>query len=785
MPAIVRFGHKGVDAQKQTGGALVKNTFYAHSTDNHESDWQLLSDHLNGVGELAGAFAKPGGFHALASVAGKLHDIGKCTDKFQQRLRGGPPTDHATAGAQIAAERYGEFGRLIAYGIAGHHTGLANGRYFDTQGLPDKCKRNTSKEEQDNARRSKGDRSPLSDRLLKAIDVPLLAHLTDVELPPPGTDLTPIGRKESHRPAFQQAMLTRMTFSCLADADFIDTDRFYARIKGKPSSSDIPRPDLGALRDRLDAFVAARQPKFEIDRTRAEVLAHARARACDSMGVFSLTVPTGGGKTLTSLAFALDHAIAHGLKRVIFVIPFTSIVEQTAAVFREVFGELGDAAVVEHHSAFVQPDKIEPDAKDRLRVIATNWDAPVIVTTSVQFFESLYATRPAQCRKLHNMMSSVIILDEAQALPLKLLLPCVAALDELALNYRASIVLCTATQPALNAPQFEGGFTNVRELAPDPERLFETLARVTVKVTGPLDDDELTRRLREHDRVLCIVNNRKHAQALFASIEKEPGARHLSTLMFPKHRSEVLKEVRAMLKDEKPCRLVSTSLIEAGVDVDFPYVMRAEAGLDSIAQAAGRCNRSGKRTRAESMVDVFATTNPDWKPPVSLVALADIAKEIVDCTPGDPLSIATINAYFRAVYWQRGSARLDECALLQRIHETGINGFPFEYIDQMFQMIDNVQMPVIIPADSHCRDLLARLPDAESRELAGIAQQLQSYLIQIPAKLHNDFLRSGVIEAVAEDRFGQQFIQLVSMTQYSDQYGLRIDGSMDVSGLIQ
>ena len=243
--------------------------------------------------------------------------------------------------------------------------------------------------------------------------------------------------------------------------------------------------------------------------------------------MFSLTVPTGGGKTLTSLAFALDHAIAHDLERVIFVIPFTSIVEQNAAVFRKAFGDLGECAVVEHHSAFTEPQNMKRDSAAKLRVAMENWDARVVVTTSVQFFESLFAARPSRCRKLHNIAESVVILDEAQALPLKLLRPCVAVLDELAFNYRTSIVLCTATQPALNAPKFEGGFSDVRELAPEPQRLFETLARVKVEMAGALDDEQLTQRMRDHDQVLCIVNNKRHAQALFRSIAGEPGARHL------------------------------------------------------------------------------------------------------------------------------------------------------------------------------------------------------------------------------------------------------------------
>ena len=270
-----------------------------------------------------------------------------------------------------------------------------------------------------------------------------------------------------------------------------------------------------------------------------------------------------------------------------------------------------------------------------------NWDAPIVVTTAVQFFESLFAAKPSQCRKLHRIAGSVVVLDEAQTMPLKLLRPCVAAIDELARNYRASVVLCTATQPALTAPAFEGGLAEVRELAPDPEQLFKQLERVRVRHLGALDDEALAEHMRSRDQVLCIVNNRRHARAVYQAMADLPGARHLTTLMCARHRSEVLAEVRQLLKDGKPCRLVSTSLIEAGVDVDFPTVLRAEAGLDSIAQAAGRCNREGRSERESSEVLVFLPENPDWAPPPSLgntrnrLARCSGSLKQIHCAPGD------------------------------------------------------------------------------------------------------------------------------------------------------
>lgn len=410
-----------------------------------------------------------------------------------------------------------------------------------------------------------------------------------------------------------------MLFSCLVDADFLDTEAFYDGSEGRSLLRDAPVPTLAALREQLDGYLERFKADTNVNQIRAGILRHVRQQSEHAPGLFSLTVPTGGGKTLASLAFALDHAIRHGLRRVIFVIPFTSIVEQNAAVFRAALGPLGEAAVLEHHSAFAAPksSRDEPDryqAQEKLKLAMENWDAPIVVTTAVQFFESLFAARPSQCRKLHNITGSVVILDEAQTLPLKLLRPAVAAIDELARNYRSSIVLCTATQPALNAPDFKGGLADVRELAPEPPALFRRLDRVRVRHIGTLDDAALTALLREREQVLCIVNNRRHARAVYQSLADLPGARHLTTLMCAKHRSEVLAEIRGMLRRGEPCRLAATSLIEAGVDVSFPRVFRAEAGLDSVAQAAGRCNRNGEWAVEDSEVLIFANASDDWAP---------------------------------------------------------------------------------------------------------------------------------------------------------------------------
>ncbi|WP_280550348.1 CRISPR-associated helicase Cas3' [Halomonas sp. 11-S5] len=721
--------------------------FYAHSTPaTDKSDWQTLAGHLETVGRLAAERADRFGAAAWGEAAGLLHDVGKYTLPFQRRLEGSPErVDHSTAGAHIAIEKYPHVGHLLAYLIAGHHAGLANGRDM-------------------------GKRTPLQNRL--EADLSSLDMVWHQELALP-SELVPPQHFEWRRERFhfQLAFLARMVFSCLVDADFIDTEAFYAvHEKGVPLARG-GGPPLDVLRDALDQHLATFQADSDVNRLRGEILSHVRAKAELPPGLFSLTVPTGGGKTLASLAWALDHAITHGMDRVIYVIPFTSIVEQNAAVFREALGEHGKAAVLEHHSAFDAGSQRDRHTIDKLRRDSENWDMPIVVTTAVQFFESLFAAKTSRCRKLHNIASSVVILDEAQTMPLPLLRPSVAALDELALNYRTSVVLCTATQPALaetndTERSFAGGLRGLRELAPEPERLYRQLERVSVRHIGTLDDEALRDELLATEQVLCIVNNRRHARALFESIADRPGAYHLTTSMYAVHRRRVLDEIRRILKAGEPCRVISTSLIEAGVDVDFPRVLRAEAGLDSIAQAAGRCNREGRRRASDSEVAIFATANDDWAPPSELKQFAQASVEVLRHHGEAPLSLVAIEAYFRLLYWQQGPQRLDRHGLLKLVEDGRLEGLPFDTLEQKFRMIENNQRAVIIPVDKDgiARAALRQLAYAEG--VGGIARKLQPYTVQVPQQGFAALERVGAIAAIEPDKFGDQFMVLINEDLY-------------------
>ncbi|MCC8552405.1 CRISPR-associated helicase Cas3' [Xanthomonas hortorum] len=753
--------------------------FYAHSTERKDrSDWQTLAQHLLGVGERAARHAESFGGQLLAHVSGQLHDLGKYTEKFQARLAGDPArVDHATWGAQVAHERYGNLGTLIAYGIAGHHTGMADGRPgHEAQSRPSLHER-------------------LSEDYRERELSPLLPDWEPEIALPDRLDM-PVGfspHPEKGRWAFQRSVLVRMLFSCLVDADFTDTDDFYRRLEGRPSRAEETgiRPTLTDLRESLDTHLATLPNDGGINPLRAQILREVRSKAGMRPGLFSLTVPTGGGKTLASLAFALDHAIAHGLRRVIYVIPFTSIVEQTVQVFRHALGvQDRDDVVLEHHSAFFDDPNKAPQSIAKRKLAMESWDAPIVVTTAVQFFESLFADRPTRCRKLHNIAGSVVVLDEAQTLPHALLRPCVALLDELARNYRVSPVLCTATQPTLRLDQgFKGGLEHVQELVDDPLALYAQLRRVHVRHVGTLDDDALADHLRQREQVLCIVNNRRHARQLFDAIADRPGARHLTTLMHARHRSAVLAELREDLKAGRQCRLVATSLIEAGVDVDFPAVLRAEAGLDSIAQAAGRCNREGRRPADASEVLVFAPANPDWAPPKELELFAQVFRSVERGHRDDLLAMDAIAGYFAELYRRLGDGRLDREDVLGLLRDAGVDGLPLDTLARKFKMIQTTMRPLIVPyapgGDEEAPeivDTLSQLEHAEQVGVAGAARRLQPWLVQVPEQAYKALWQAHAIAPVAQARYGEQFVRLVNPRLYDTRFGLHWDNPQFLEG---
>lgn len=638
---------------------------YAHSIPDHpETDWEPLEVHAGALAKGAGARAGVYGSTALAQIAGWLHDLGKAKPPFQRKLHGEANNEpHSGEGARYAVEAFGPaIGKMLAYVIAGHHSGLPNGY----------------------ARSNRKPPTPLSERIEQAscLELPQWCALPALELPAP---LRGVGQDQG----FALQFYIRMLFSALVDADFIETEAFYAPGKRERYGGDLAGMATH-LRDHVAGFGA---PTSDLNRLRAEIFGRAGEVATAPPGFFSLTVPTGGGKTLSSLRFALDHAQANGLRRVIHVAPFTAIIEQTAGVFRKA---LGDAeAVLEHHSSFDLTGELPEDEAERLRMAAQNWDRPVVVTTAVQFYESLFANRTQKCRKLHNIAGSVIVLDEAQTLPVPLLHACLAALRELVRGYGCSVVFCTATQPAvfreqgMKLPEAPTR-AETTEIAPDPARLFAQLRRVEGRYVGPMDTEAVTKALDDRS-ALVIVNNKRHARALFDRMAGQ-GAVHLTTNMTALHRKEVLARVRRLLADRVPVTVVSTALIEAGVDVSFPEVWRATAGLDSIAQAAGRCNREGELDGLGRLV-VFDPEDGFPAPPV-LRQTAEIARQVM-ARHDDILSPEAVEDYFRDLYWDniRG---LDAAQIMAGINGSSELNFNFADIAHDFQMITDVTRPLII-----------------------------------------------------------------------------------------
>jgi CRISPR-associated endonuclease/helicase Cas3 len=628
-----------------------------------DDQWQPLDEHLAAVAAQAADFAGAFGVAEWGRLAGMWHDLGKYNPDFQAMLRevaqGEPKRriDHSTAGA-IHAERLVRarlrslklepLHLLLTATIAGHHTSLPEGMAEIDSRLDDK--------------------RDLYERVLRE-EPPAGVLRPTSKLPPLPARLA---KPDESEWGLRVDFLARMVFSALVDADRLDAERVLDRVVPEERRASALRSSyrsIATLREALDGHVDGMVADLRPDRMmpverrlydyRQAVLAACREAADQPPGAFSLDVATGGGKTLSSLSFALRHAEQYGKPRVIVVIPFTSIIEQTAREYRGALGDLA-GSVVEHHSAinedYERRDGLgEFDAQAERRRLATeNWDAPLIVTTAVQFFESLFACTPSRCRKLHSIANSVVVIDEAQTLPPDLLEPTVWAINELVDAYGTTVVLSTATQPALEHP-----FPEVRGLRPIvPDEVARPAARVRVEVAGsdPQPWPVLATELASHRQVLCITHQRRDARQLTHELDTQLGNRqtiHLSAAMCPAHRSETLAEIRQRLAAGQPCRVVSTQLVEAGVDIDFPVVYRAMAGFDSLAQAAGRANREGRLGERGGLLRVFRAPTA---PPPGLLQKSKEAAEVLLATAAvmneevDILSTQATKRYFRQYY---------------------------------------------------------------------------------------------------------------------------------------
>lgn len=705
---------------------VSEKVFYAHSRPDYPADrakWQTLEVHLAAVANMAAEFAAPFGSYDWAWNAGWLHDIGKAADEFQAYLMrenglddseydgvGGGRINHSSAGAALAEELFSKqrlpLGRPLSYLAAGHHAGLPDWWQTET-GRAALC-----------IRMEEGRRN------LEPIRNAVYNPAQNLRAP---TRLPPFVKKE------QFHLWVRMLFSCLTDADSLDTEAFMQPAQARQRT---PFPPLTELKAKLDGHLANLAARSEsapvnaashkVHAARQEVLAACRTAAARLPGLFSLTVPTGGGKTLSSMAFALDHAVMHGKSRVIYVIPYTSIIEQTGDTLAGVFGREN---VVEHHSN-LDPAKETP----RSKLAADNWDAPVVITTNVQFFESLYSARPGRCRKLHNLVNSVVILDEAQLLPPELLTPCVDAMNQLVRDYGVSLVLATATQPSLL------GLTKPTEIVADPAALYAQLKRVRYEFPVSANEsttwESLADRLTQHEQVLCVVNSRKDCHDLFRLMPE--GTLHLSALMCGQHRSRVIGDIKQRLKERVPTRVVSTQLVEAGVDMDFPVVYRAWTGLDSVVQAAGRCNREG-RLNELGTVRVFVPPKPSR--PGLLRKGEDTAKELLG-VPGFNLGNPhAFEDYFRSFYGKVNDTGQQILTDLQPDSEQ--LAVKFRTVGDHFRLIkDEDQRPIFVHYDATAEELIKELRFGGLKR--DTLRRLQRYTVNLPVWLFERLQRDIV-----------------------------------------
>ena len=473
----------------------------------------------------------------------------------------------------------------------------------------------------------------------------------------------------------------------------------------------------------------------------------------------------------------------HGLRRVIYALPFTSIIEQTAETFRKVFDDPRGHVVLEHHS------NMDPESPARRSLTAQmaseNWDASIIVSTNVQLFESLFSAHGSTCRKLHRLAGSVIVLDEAQAVPPRLLKPVLATIDELVRNYRCSVVLCTATQPAITKREdFAIGLSNVTEIIPEPEALYRAMQRVEVFDLSHMEDDALAEKLTRHNQVLCIVNTRKHAAAQAELLQGAGEVIHLSAAMCPQHRSECVARIKQLLKEEKPCRVISTQVIEAGVDVDFPVVYRALAGFDSIAQAAGRCNREGRQEHGK--VYVFNTRH---QPALSMRPQVHAASELLPDHP-DPLALDAIEQYFGLVYWKHQHQGLrpwdhrDVMGCFEKGDTPEDLVMNFREADRRFRWIDQQTTPVVVPYGEAGQTIVDQLRNHDEEpdwRLLRRAQRFSVAVYENQLKLLQD--NTLISPAFQEDREAGLWL-LTNPRAYDDLLGLRFDvAGWDVEGL--
>ena len=708
---------------------------------------QSNDEHLKGVAEMAASFAGQFGLSSWGHALGLLHDKGKERAAFQQYIRrvNGLLTDdkrryddhtHAFVGAILAKELMGKgILNLLVNQIISHHTGLHD--YVDVERILQE-KQLPEEINKDNI----------------DIDVSFLyKELSDLNHFRLGGEM-----KYFHH-------LSRMLFSCLIDADRLDTELFMDielwRKRGCSTKVTDLLPNLEAYIQKLQLNVA----DTEVNRVRRKVQEQCSKTSSGEKGFYSLTVPTGGGKTLSSLLWAMKHAVSHAMNRIIIAIPYTSIIVQTAGLLKDVFGEEN---VLEHHSNLNSDDIRDEEIREKAKLATENWDYPIIVTTNVQLFESMFSNRPSDCRKLHNIVNSVIILDEVQTLPTDFLQPIVDALKAYQKMFGVSVLFTTASQPVLSG-LIEGtnpkvgfeGIGHITEIIPVEFALHDKLRRVKLEIDNAGKTyDEIAAKVSEHDKVLCIVNTRKDAKELYDRLPDEGVKLHLSRMMCPAHVYETIGKIKALLKDESIpiVRVIATQLVEAGVDIDFPVVFRQESGLDSVLQAAGRCNREGKSAVGRTYVFSLAAAK---RIPFGSMAAANNSRRNLPAH-SDWFAPSTMREYFHQLYYRKDT--FDKKNIKYYLYKP--NELCFETASKAFKLIDDDSVNVIVNW-KNSMELVEGLKD--SGYTYPLMKQLAQYTVGVHRSAFKQLVKYGVVEEILEGIY-----VLMDKAQYDNATGLNI-----------
>ncbi|MFA6723150.1 MAG: CRISPR-associated helicase Cas3' [Lentisphaeria bacterium] len=674
---------------------------------------QSLAEHLNRVADLAKFFGQKFDSAEFCYIAGLLHDLGKAKAQWQLYLNGqAAKTSHAPESAVFCLSKLkDELGRLLAYAIKSHHAGLPDWA-ADLDQLGDQ------------------EESELERVYADIISLPQEEELKERLLHEIIKIFTP-GKNNAESIAFW----VRMLASALIDADRLDAE---AHERGLQPQALLRNPPWEKLERDFDDYMLRKQSEAAptaVNRIRREILQEVLTKADGKPGVYTLNVPTGGGKTLTSMAFAMRHRRANQLNRIIMAIPYNAIIEQTAASYKKIFGEKW---VLEHHSAFELADR------PTWRLAAENWDMPIIVTTNVQFFESLLKSSASRLRKLHNICGSVIILDEAQMLPREHLHALMTVLRSLVRDFGCSLVLCSATIPCLEGNIHQSalftleGLPQVTDLIAEPDKLAASLRRTEISHLGEKEVAEIAAELDKQAQALCIVNNKKDCQKLFEQLTASEKVM-LSGNMCPADRQKRLAEVIFALKSGQRLVLVATSLVECGVDLDFPVVFRELAGIDSIAQAAGRCNREG---RAKLPGKVYTFEFSEGRPPPTLQTAWNIAKEFIPQNGVWEMTPKLYRQYFTSYYARNNNFGQKEYSACFPI---GFN-FSFKTYSRHFNMINNSYLTPVVVWYEDSVNLIGELK--ENGPDRALLRKLQAYTVNVPIRQLEVWRASGCVENI-------------------------------------